>query len=693
MNRFNVAFAVAIACCQAGVFGEQGTEKAYADDQGRLVIFEPGRQGGAAKVADASTAGGEEDWGLKPLGAPGTLSVPDATFAKKPAYRKPRAFAPGIRFWGKDAKGCVVSANAGMRELAQELAWHLSQMCGAEVACRDTVPGGDAPVIVVGGAAEGEVRPGESVIHAQGRRMDVTGQGAGVAYAVTYLLEAMGCRYLWPGPLGKIVPKRAEIILPDLAWRYVPALKQRRMRDYDAFERYSPKLGKALGEAWGIDGARFMAALISNRYDRAGNRDFFRWHGVNDRSDLPGTWNAAHNFMDFWQKHGAQHPDWFALQRNGSRRQDLGNLTDRNTLCLSNEGLREQIAHDAIEAFRANRNLSAYSLGLPDGGYMAQCMCRRCRELDPVNARPEKFQAARPTPFEADYVCLTDRVLDFCNAIAARVTREIPSAKFGFTIYSVYGKPPVKVRPHPALVLWSAIGSVVTEEGRAAAHKSLASWSGFGNGLVWRPNTFMQFGVNAPQNFARFVFEDLETFKRNNLIGTDFDCVNHQFATRGLMWYLTAKAHRNPDEIGYDDIVDDYCKAGFGAAAADVRMYFDALERMTDRATQLGKGIESFVEAFDPPLLAAILTKANRAVKDDAMARKRIDYLRLGLAAGTFEKKLGCAWAVKDREAILRIQAEYKTFMQACAYSEPFAVNPIFVCSFWRRYQMRNPRF
>ena len=694
MNRFKVVASVAVACLQTGVFGEQGTEKAYADDQGRLVIFEPGAAGAQGGEKGAAKSVAEEDWGLKPLGAPGSLSVPDdATFAKKPTYRKPPAFTPGIRFWGKDVAGRVVCADAGMRDVAQELAWHLSQMCGADVPCVDAVPEDAAPVIVVGGDVEGPVQPGESVIHAQGRRMDVTGQGAGVPYAVTYLLEALGCRYLWPGPLGKIVPKRAEIVLPDLKWRYVPALKQRRMRDYDAFERYSPGQGKALAEAWGIDGARFMSALISNRYDRVGNRDFFRWHGVNDRSDLPGAWNSAHNFMDFWQKYGERHPDWFALQPNGSRRQELGNLADRNTLCLSNEGLREQIAHDAIEAFRANRNLSAYSLGLPDGGYMSQCMCRRCRALDPVNARPEKFQAARPKPFEADYVCLTDRVLDFCNEIAARVTREVPSAKFGFTIYSVYGKPPVKVRPHPALVLWSAIGSVVTEEGRAAAHKSLASWSGFGNGLVWRPNTFMQFGVNAPQNFARFVFEDLETFKRNNLSGTDFDCVNHQFATRGLMWYLTAKAHRNPDEIGYDDIVDDYCKAGFGAAAADVRMYFDALERMTDRATQLGKGIESFVEAFDPSLLAAILTKANRAVADDAAARRRIAYLRLGLAAGTFEKKLGCAWAVKDRDAILRIQEEYKTFMQACAYAEPFAVNPIFVCSFWRRYQMRHPRF
>jgi hypothetical protein len=397
--------------------------------------------------------------------------------------------------------------------------------------------------------------------------------------------------------------------------------------------------------------------------------------------------------MDFWQKYGKDHPDWFALQPNGSRKQELGSLKDRNTLCLSSEGLRAQIASDAIAAFRTKANLTVYSLGLPDGGYMAQCMCRRCRQLDLVNAAAEKFSAVRPRKFEADYVCLTDRVLDFCNDIARRVTAEVPAAKFGFTIYSVYGKPPVKVRPHPSLVLWSAIGSVVSPEGRRAAHESLASWSAYGNRLIWRPNTFLHFRGNAPQNFGRFVFEDLETFKRNNLIATDFDCVNHQFATRGLMWYTTAKAHRNPDETGYDDIVDDYCAAGFGAAAADVRSYFDALERMVDRATELGKGLDSFVEAFDPEMLEAILKKAERTAAGDAAALGRIAYLRLGLEAGRFEKRLGCAWAVKDRAAILRIQGEYKLFMQRAAYKEPFAVNPLFVTSYWARYMMRAPRF
>ena len=54
---------------------------------------------------------------------------------------------------------------------------------------------------------------------------------------------------------------------------------------------------------------------------------------------------------------------------------------------------------------------------------------------------------------------------------------------------------------------------------------------------------------------------------------------------------MVAKAHRNPDSIGYEALFDDYCKAGFGAAAKEIRGYFEVLECMTDKAVKLGKGV------------------------------------------------------------------------------------------------------
>lgn len=667
------------------------SEQAYADDQGRLVVIGAGN---ATMTNEAPCAGSADgDWGLKPLGEPGELDVSGRKFSIKPTYRRPPVFKPGLRFFGNGAAGMVSFVSDEWKNLAEELAWHLSRMCGAEIPCVSNTQTGDGPIIAVGSPIDG-LQQGESVICVTGNRMDVTGRGAGVSFAVTYLLEALGCRYLWPGESGKIIPKRAEIVLPDIDWRYAPEFKHRVMRDYGALDGWSEKSAAKIADYWNIDAAKFFSILQEKRFDRKGNRDFFRWHGVNDKHDLPGHWSAVHNFRDFWQKYGKEHPDWFALQPNGSRHQDLGTLSDRNTLCLANEGLREQIARDAIAAFRRNHDdLHVYTLGLPDGGYMAQCMCQKCRALDPVNALPEKFRAERPKRFEADYVCLSDRLLDFSNDIAERVTKEIPNAKFGYSIYSMYAQPSVKVRPHPALVLWSVAGSLVTEEGRAAARKSLAFWSQYGNLCFWRPNTCMNFAVNAPQNYARFIFEDLELFKLNHVIGTDFDCVNHQFATKGLIWYAVAKAHRNPDHIGYDDLVDDYCRAGFGSAAKTVRAYFDALEQMADEATKCGKGLESYIKAFNPVLLEGLLAKAEHAAGGDEDVRGRLAFLRMGLKTGFLEKKLGFAWASKNKSAILGLQERLRAAMRECAYAEPFAVNPLFVSGYFQSYQMRNPRF
>ena len=665
---------------------------AVADENGRLLM----RDGDAAPREAAAVPGvvpGGDEWGLVPLGSPGGLDVGDVAFASSPVYRKAPVFAPGIRFSGGGAAGRVASAGPDFTALAEELAWHLSRMSGRDVPCLGQVPPEcDGPLIVVGARIR-DFRRGESVIASGTARMDVTGDGAGVSFAVTYLLESLGCRYLWPGASGKIIPRKAEVVLPDVNWSYVPALKQRTMRDYNAFAACSAKTAEALKSYWSIDAGRFYEVLGEKRFDRKGNRDFFRWHGVNDQSDLPGSWSSRHNFMDFWEKYGKSHPDWFALQPNGSRYQDLGSLKDRNALCLANEGLRDQIARDAVAAFRGNPAISVYSLGLPDGGYVSQCMCRKCRALDPVNAVPCKFVAPRPRHFEADYVSLSDRVLDFSNGIAERVIREVPGARFGYSVYSVYQAPSVKVRPHPALVFWIVQGSVLDEEGRRSARKGLAFWQKYGNTCLWRPNTFAHFRMNAPQNYARFIFEDLETFKLNHVVGTDFDCVNHQFATRGLMWYVVAKAHRNPDCIDYDDIVDDYCRAGFGAASADVRAYFDELERMADAATRLGKGLESYVEAFDPVPLGELLSKAERAAAGDRDSLGRIAFLRRGLAAGEIEKRLGLAWAARDKPGILRLQDELRAFMRQSAYEEPFAVNPLFASGFFSSYQMRYPRF
>ena len=654
-------------------------------------------------IPDLDRSAPPNDWAVKPLGAPGSIDT-NGTFATRPEWRKPPKFALGIPFLGNGAKGVVVASpgvGAWLRiELAEEVAWHLERMCGVRPKIVKAPPTDrSVPSIVIAGFAKakelgidaGTHPHGTSVIRRFGNCLYVGGSGSGLSYAVTYLLEALGCRYLWPGPLGKVIPKRSSVVLPEIDFTYTPMFKFRKMRQFPIDYQRD---GNDIQKFWGIGLAEYAPLYRDGRFDRKGNREFFKWHGVNDKPDLVGTWQWGHHFRDYWQKYGKEHPDWFALQPNGSRDQLLGADSGRPCLCLSNTGLVERAANDALEAFRKYEDLKSFSICLPDGGPSTQCMCSKCRALDPVNAAPNPFIVGNPWWRQMPYVALSDRVMHFNNAVAERVVKEFPDAKLGVYVYSMYEKPTVAVKPHPALVLLTVAGYYGSESSRGYARSNIAYWSRYDNMLLWRPNVFFSYSMAMPQNYARLVFEDMELFKRNHVIGTDFDCVSEQFAVKGLIWYITAKAHRNPDAISYDDLVDDYCQAGFGAAAKEIRAYFDALEDMCNRAARLGKGNSSYVQTFDPDALERLLAAAEAKAAGDGDVVARIAYLRIGLAAGRIEKRLGEAWAAKSRKGVLAAQKELKEFVRDVSLNrDPFALCPVWAAGTYHSPNMKNPNF
>src|SRR5262249_36648334 len=50
------------------------------------------------------------------------------------------------------------------------------------------------------------------------------------ARAVSRLLEEWGCRYLWPGEMGKVVPRKPTLTVSDLNVRFTPPVGQRNVR-------------------------------------------------------------------------------------------------------------------------------------------------------------------------------------------------------------------------------------------------------------------------------------------------------------------------------------------------------------------------------------------------------------------------------------------------------------------------------
>ena len=684
--KTNSTAAVAAALLVLSSGAAQKKLVADADGEGNVIVDESGK----AKKPKKFVVPEENGWILVPLGAPGNLKLND-DLPKKPVFRQRKAARDGLKLFGEGVKDAVIVSQHGpiLQKPMNELRYHLEEMIGREIYVQPDYPDDGRAAITVrycGGSQE------RSVVRVEGSRVYIEGPDApGLSHALTYFLESLGCRYLWPGKGGKVIPKKSEVFVPEgLSLDFTPQLKIRRMRDYHAVHERRVNFARPFG----IDSLKAAQRNRELAIDHFENRTFWQWHGLNDSIAVPGDeptddgkYRWEHRFNDYYERFGKTHPEWFALQPDGTREMD-----NRPTFCMSQEGLVDQIANETIEMYRRDPSVVAHTLCLPDGGYKTWCQCPECRKLDPVNAVKGSRLLILPQGRERrEYVAYSDRVLNFYNRIIAKVKREFPEKRFTMYAYASYESPPVKETPDPSLIIISVAGGYYrTQDDRDRARRTLAAWGTFGNELIWRPNAPGGFSVRVPSNNARWFFDDLELYKANNVIGTDFDVVSGAWAQRGFVNYMLAKAHLNPDRLSYDDVVDDYCAVAFGKGAEAMKSYFAALERLYERvaadwANEIAAadptrpiprvaGVDCYMRHFNADEFTPHLDAAEKAAAGDAESLRRIAFFRTGLEIGRMDKRIAEAvWA--DSPDLREIQREAISRVRRVWDEVPFAIS------------------
>ena len=675
---------------------------AVADENG---VFVPTAEG--KKVNDLAKAYAEvikanpetdataprSEWAKVPLGEPGNIKA-TGRFANEPSFAAAPAWPRHFTFAAKGEAGWIVydERKWQSRQLAAELKYHLDAMSGTECRLVDSIiiqpPG--TPIVELRedrflGVGQMKIEPGDT-------RLVLSGRAAGLSHAVTYLLETLGCRYLWPGKTGKIIPKVAVLDIPAISISHVSPFKVREIRVFDPLQDYWRQNLERLK----IDPREYKKVFDAASTDHPGNRSFFVWHGVNDgRDQLGGAYAWGHYFGDYYQKYGKEHPDWFALQPTGTREQVLRDRPERPQLCLSNKGLALQCAADHIARFKKTPGINGLSGSLPDGGYMTECMCENCRRLDPPNARKVRIHVQAPLWTSFEYASLTDRAMTFCNEIVAAIRRECPGKKLCYDIYSTYSLPPVRVKPDPDLVFISCDGSYVSEKAYRAFRQNIADWSTFGNPLLWRPNGLIGFHGAMPQNFARLAFKDMETFKVNGVFGTDFDCMDSQWAVKGLAYYMISKAHLNIDRLDYATLLDDYCAKAFGPAAKEMRGYFDALEDTLRYGIWRSEEKKSWIKcalALDLDSLKGFFDRAKAAAAGDEEVLARIDFHEEGLRYAAFVKAIAVAEKTGSPDK-RRLQSDYIRFIRSRATRPDLAVCPTHLGSTFYEHALSGADF
>ena len=621
-----------------------------------------------------------------PLGEPGSLSLP-TQLVHKAEFRKPPVRGLGLVLIDGDTVAtiaCNLKARDGTGQLAEELAWHLKVMSGRKPRVVDvSEKPASGPVIVIG-RDDGSEPELASIIRRTGDELYIGGVGAGVSQALTYVLESLGCRYLFPGKDGKVIPRRERVVLDDISLHYVPRLKVRLVK--------APLNGNhvvaAVLKDFGFEPKEFTAMQMA-RADRPGNRGFWQWHGVNagkivktDKPTFQGSVLAGHQYGGYYSKYAKVHPEWFALQNTGSREQEA---KSRPRLCTSNPQLREQIANDTLRVFKENPGRQGVSICMPDGGYMTYCMCDDCRRLDPANApvthgylyrSVEKPHSWAKHPYS--YVSLTDRMVDFSNDIQRRVREACPGKRVVQFAYATYVCPPVKLRPDPDIVFFNVAGNYSSVAGPERTRRWLAAWLSLGNDTVWRPNCLRGFGRDNrhPINFGRLFFRDISDFKANGIDGVSLGGCSGDYSACGFMYYMVAKAMTNPDRLDYDTIADDWCRAGFGKAADEIADYMRELEKHYIQAAEGAMGVGGYMDMFDIGAFEARLDKARKLADGDHEVLARIDYLGVSLKCAREAVKVREAWKSGDGKKLRAARAEYKARIREIAIAHPDATRP-----------------
>lgn len=476
----------------------------------------------------------------------------------------------------------------------------------------------------------------------------------GTLWAVeTFVDVYLGVRVLWPGPLGEIMRKRRPVEVPsDIRYRYVPPLRQRRIRNLG----YSDRIQR------GLDKLGWSTETYKNRRNDA--EPWFRFHRIG--GSFRGSY--GHAFGNYWERFHESHPAWFALQPDGTRDNSRANGGHRARLCVSNPGLIQQVARDAIARLKRDPALDTISVSPNDGsGGATFCVCETCESWDAPEGRPVKIRQGSET---IEHVSLSDRFVRFYAEVAKIVAEEMPDRYVGAYAYSVYKSPPIRATLPPNVVIGFVPSSDIylNEDLRQEMRRDWLEWSKKAKQLFLRPN-WLRAGMGFPTCYVHRMGEDIRYFAEHGMLVTDFDCCEHQWAGDGLNYYVLARMLWDPQQ-DVDDMIREYCRLGFGPkAGATVREYYRHLENMT---TELAAKRSYEGRKVNPEVLArmytdafldkahALLDKAAREAAGDEPVLARIEFLRKPLEYTRIRRDWTLAKAAArdgDREARKRVRS------------------------------------
>ncbi len=444
----------------------------------------------------------------------------------------------------------------------------------------------------------------------EGRRKKVVGrqQEYGTVNAVyTFLQDYLHVRWLWPGDFGEDIVKRRTIAFAPFEFRYHPQIRAR-----SGLLHYSglPGGGYGTSREWTRRQRLQLDSLIIS---------------------------GGHGFSGWWEKHHKAHPEYFALQPDGTRSGFPGGKYAK--LCQSSRAVRQQWLKDVEEKLKQDPNRTVFNASPNDGWFSGHCVCENCRAWDHPGGELRTF---RWQGMGQEYVALSDRHVTFANHCARLLKERYPDKDY-YVLMLAYGhsRPaPIKAVPVDNVII-SSVANFLLRRGlkdrgssRGTTHRQqFKNWAKLAPHLMWRPNTGSPAGWQQGQPDVPLTqtIEDFKFIADSNCIGIFIDAVWEHWATQGPLYYVMAQLTWNPQQDGHA-ILDDYYRRGFGAGADEIKAYWALMENTREAYVSGGRGYPEVYDGAFFDKAYAFLDSANAALAEATdIYRKRVEFVRAGL--------------------------------------------------------------
>ncbi|MBQ9089295.1 MAG: DUF4838 domain-containing protein [Lentisphaeria bacterium] len=499
-----------------------------------------------------------------------------------------------------------VLAQRVLRTAVDDLNYHLKAMTGTTlpVAYNTNLK---TPVLVL--EIKNDAAQDEFFISCTQDKAVISGKdGFAIAHGIYELLSRQGCDWVFPGPAGEVIPKRATVSTGVF--------------------NYTSKPDFAVRCPWYPDnGSR-------SKHSPAELRNFNMWklrHKLQlTRYNHPLVMIGGHvsdALIRKYQKLFDKNPDMYALVRNVD-----GSFTRRGPqLETTNPKVIKMIENYIRDIFK-KRNWPkdkkvCIGVGPADGGGYSESIESQMASsgrLDPATGNKD----------------FTDLQILLCNTLLERMEKEFPNLHLGFYLYSNHADYPVRYKPHPKIVL------VIADISYSRLHGTLETQSKTRNYYrtileKWKdsPNVkfFRGYNWNLAENvlpYSKLIMweNDLPLYKSLNVQGV-YNETTKGVSNLAIGNYMEAKMLWDT-KLKWRDVLHTFCRNAYGKAAAPMEKYFMEVTLRQSKSGQEAGSFHAFRKIYDQKFVDQARKWFARAydLAENAAVKERIRIAELSLS-------------------------------------------------------------